>query len=248
MIPTYLEQMIQQGTARYDSRSFSLAQNWLIPVETDEYIVIYEFYYTPYFNAAFQGADNLIGPLSYDAQDSSQCVAFFTGNNYHPFLFKQVPNVANFAVNDEVQEARLIPPRTAEHRSCYIISDSNVNVAITRQPAIQTVLNQVLITPQFDTVVPTLGYAGSPSIFEIESANGNALSALPYGQPATTNYFPPLISAQGYNQIFWTTPLGAIPDTNMMLIDDQVYKMAAAYQLTINFVRIKGTIPNRKQK
>ena len=247
MIPTYLEQLIHQGRARYDSRSYSLAQNWQLIVNDEEYIVIYEFYYTPYFNAAFLENDSESPLLQYDGQDSSQCVSFFTGNGYHPFLFKQTPGIANFAPRGEALADRFIPPRVAEKRECYIISDQNVNVAITRQGLTLSTLIEIPVTPSFGTSVATLGYAGAPSIYEIEAPNGTAISALPYGQPQTGQYFPPLLSPQGYDQIFWATPAGAVPAANMQLLDDQAYKGAAAYMLTINFVRVRGLIPNKIQ-
>lgn len=156
-IPSALEKLVLQGKATYKTKQLGIAEQFVLPVPRDRFIVIFGFRYIP-FNPRFE--ETL---ANRDEQNDLHIVNFLTPTNFFPFIFKPNKQYINNGV--DVVNVGITPEF---QKSCYIVSNVDVGIYVTRainsgRPNQQAQIN--LLPQQFQTTWNNpLGYGGQNAI------------------------------------------------------------------------------------
>lgn len=165
-IPALLEKLVLSGRATYRSKQLGIAEQFVLPVPSDRFIVIFGFRFIP-FNADY--AEPVASRVN---QNDLAVVSFLTSNNFFPFIFKPQYNYVNNGV--DVVNLGVSPEFS---KSCYIVANTDVGIYISRgiptgRPN-QTL--QIAPLPQFYNYAwnNTLGYGGNNAVNWLTGFNGS---------------------------------------------------------------------------
>lgn len=246
-IPTYLEKLVLRGLAVYKSKQIGIAQQFVLPVPKDKFIVIYGFRFAPF------NPDYLTNETARNPQNDIQFVNFLTSNNFFPYLFKPqfefVQNGAN-AVN--------VGAGPEFEKSCYIVANSDVGIYITRGVPLQRVdqnLQFAVLPLNYNSVWDnTLGYGGANVINLVTGLNGtiNVPGSLYWFNPLpnfqnTTNLLVGNPTASIYDQLFTIPTIGGSIDVAGYNIATQPNAYKRMHFLQIDYVEINETKPENLQ-
>jgi hypothetical protein len=230
-IPSYLEQLIHQGKAEAKVFTGGLTAQAEIACPTKSYLVVYGYYYKP-FNPIY-GALYDPGNANYPTinfQDVLQFVGFGYNGKFQTFAhtisclqngdgtgmlsieFSHPTSLNN-------PEARLINDIAVQERSCYIVSNTNIGISITRSTTNTAIAGAaVLPLPESTDIFNNLSYANQFIEPYVDRYITNAAGQYYYPFPQqTTDSISPLTygANPGSNQLYTAPGLGGqLPTLN----------------------------------
>lgn len=161
MIPQYLEQLIHQGKAQFKTFSGAMAENMILKVPNNSFIVIYEYWYKP----LLPNLGAVIG-TNYNFQLSMQFVNFYNADGYnvywhetHTDLLQKV-NTAFPTENPAIGTNYQWPSGDhTDYRSLYLRTDRDLSIYFTMLNQ-DTVASLAAPQPAIDPLNNYFGYQG----------------------------------------------------------------------------------------
>jgi hypothetical protein len=245
MITPYLEQLIHQGKAAYRSLNIGGAQQFVINIPKNGYIVIYEYYFKPLLSRGFQEILPTAGHFL-------QYVNFVNDEFFHPYSHYANPQFYNIS-DDEPEDIANYNLPDYQKRDVYIIARNPFSIYFTfsftgaNDPGnIQT---QPL--PLVDPIYNNLGYAGQSAITFLNSYHQNLLPIntgfTPFPRDFTRDYLVANADPQ-YNQLYFQIPFGVLPVADPIFpIPFTSLGKAKTPHLTLNYVEIYEEQPGTYQ-
>jgi len=198
MIPHYLEQLIHQGKAEFKTFSGAMAENLILKVPNNSYIIIYEYWFKPLLPNL--GAD--IG-TDYNFQLSMQFVNFFNSDGYtvywhecHADLNQKVQTA--FPTSNPAKGTNYQVP-TGDHtdyRSLYLRTDRDLSIYFTMLNQ-DTASGAYAALPAIDPLNSYFGYVGSNtgySFLGYQNLIASAQTYTPLSTPITQQINPTTIT------------------------------------------------------
>lgn len=172
MIPYFLEKLIHEGKAEAKTFSTACAENAILPVPKDTYIVIYEYWYKPLERNL---GDNISSQNLGYWNDRIQFVNFYNATGYNVYWHEFTPGY-NMPFNDssgtltQYQMPMENPTwdgvqyfdktvKTTDKRSVYIKTDRDLSIYFTLMNAETPSVGQS-VEPNFSPANNYFGYAG----------------------------------------------------------------------------------------
>jgi hypothetical protein len=169
-IPSYLEKLIHEGVAEAKVFTGGLTAQAEILCPSKSYLVVYGYYYKPY-NPDYGAIYDSVTPNypTIDFMDAMTFVGFGYNGKFSTFAhtINLFPNVSGFATANYnnpglgAAQQRLMTDIEVQSRSCYIVSNTNIGISITRMTA-NTAIPGASINPipPSNNIFANLGYAG----------------------------------------------------------------------------------------
>jgi hypothetical protein len=249
MITPYLEQLIHQGKAAYRSKSIGVGETFNIDIPRNGYIVIFEYYYKPFFFKYWQEHEffNLVD------EPWLQYVNFVSEEFFHPYAHYPNPTAVKINPAEGQRELDVINYNIPDHqkRNVYIIARKPFNIYFTQafssNPDPGDTEYQIL--PIINPVFANVGYGGQNALVSANQYHRIApqQSYAPLTQQFSLDYLPipttPYLGA--FDQLYFEVPSGsmtpAFPDPASAI------GKAAAPHLTLNYVEIYEEQPGTYQ-
>lgn len=214
-IPSYLEQLIHQGKAEAKVFTGGLTEQCEIFCPTKGYIVIYGYYYKPYnpIYGALYDSTTPIYPVV-DFRDALHFIGFGYNGKFatFPHTIELVPPTAGlipslYANPDNVAVARRwMNDIEIQARSCYIVSNTNVGISITRATDNTAILGAAISPlPESTDIFGEVAYAGQTIAPYIDRYLTDAANQYfyPFPQQTTDAISPGTYAANsGSNQLY----------------------------------------------
>jgi len=169
MIPYHLEKLIHEGKAEFKTFSGAMAENLILKVPNNSYVIIYEYWYKP----LTPNLGALIG-AAYNFQLSMQFVNFFNGENYnvywhecHTDLLQKA--ITAFPTENPASGTNYQWPsgEQTDYRSLYLRSDRDISIYFTMLNQ-DTVTSTAAIAPAIDPLNNYFGYQGTNISYQFQ--------------------------------------------------------------------------------
>jgi hypothetical protein len=221
-IPSYLEQLIHQGKAEAKVFTGGLTRQSEIACPSKSYLVVYGYYYKP-FNPIY-GA--LYEPPNFPVinfQDALQFVGFGYNGKFQTFAhtIAMIENGDGTGIlsiefsnptSVNTPETRVINDIAVQQRSCYIVSNTNIGISITRSTPNTAIAGASILTlPESTDIFNNLSYANQFEEAYVDRYITNAAGQYyyPYPQQTTDSISPGTYGANpGSNQLYTAPGLG----------------------------------------
>jgi hypothetical protein len=214
-IPSYLEQLIHQGKAEAKVFTGGLTEQCEIFCPTKGYIVIYGYYYKPY-NPIYGSIYDATTPIypSADFRDALQFVGFGYNGKFLTFAhtIELVQNTATSFLalwnnpGGGTQQRRMLNDIAVQTRSCYIVSNTNVGISITRATDNTAILGAAISPlPESTDIFREVAYAGQTIAPYVDQYITDAANQYfyPFPQQTTDAISPGTYAANsGSNQLY----------------------------------------------
>ena len=229
-IPSYLEQLIHQGKAEAKVFTGGLTRQSEISCPTKSYLVVYGYYYKP-FNPIYGHLYDATVPTypNLNFQDALQFVGFGYNGKFQTFAhtIKLVGDSSSGLIPIEYSnptaaatpERRLMNDIEVQERSCYIVSNTNIGISITRSTVNTAIAGAAILTlPESTDIFNNLSYANQFEDPYVDRYITNAAGQYyyPYPQQTTDSISPGTYGANpGSNQLYTAPGLGGeLPTLN----------------------------------
>lgn len=231
-IPSYLEQLIHQGKAEAKVFTGGLTAQTEIYCPAKSYLVVYGYYYKP-FNPIYGSIYDSTTPIypQVNFQDALQFVSFgyngkfstfahtiaLVGDSSQGLLPIDYINPGGAAV---ALERRLMNDIGVQERACYIVSNTNIGISITRG-TINTVVAgaAILPLPPTNNIYNDLSYSGQFVEPYVDRYITNGLNKYfyPMTQQTTDSITPGTFAGNpGSSQIYTAVGIGGeLPAINL---------------------------------
>jgi hypothetical protein len=231
-IPSYLEKLIHEGKAEAKVFTGGLTAQAEITCPTKSYIVIYGYYYKP-FNPIYGHIYDSTTPIypQVNFQDALQFVGFGYNGKFQTFAHTidllNGPSTGLLPIDfinpggaAVTLERRLMNDIQIQERSCYIVSNTNIGVSITRSTINTAIAGAAILPlPESTDIFNNLSYANQFVEPYVDRYITNAAGQYYYPFPQqTTDSISPLTygANPGSNQLY-TAPggFGELPALNI---------------------------------
>lgn len=229
-IPHYLEKLIHEGKAEAKVFTGGLTAQAEIPCPNKSYIVVYGYYYKP-FNPIYGHLYDSTAPTypNLNFQDALQFVGFGYNGKFQTFAhtIALVGDSASGLIPIEYSnpsapatpERRLMNDIQVQERSCYIVSNTNIGISITRSTVNTAVAGAaVLPLPESTDIFNNLSYGNQVVEPFVDRYITNAVNQYyyPFPQQTTDSISPGTYGANpGTNQLYTAPGLGGeLPSLN----------------------------------
>lgn len=225
-IPYYLEQLIHTGQAEAKVYTGGLSAQSEIFCPPGCYLVVYGYYYKPYnptYGDLFDSGAAIFPAV--DFRDAVQFIGFGYNGKFLNFVHSVNLNPAvsntNIVASNPAGAAvqRSFSDIEVQSRSCYLVSNTNVGVSISRLTAGDVNIAAVGVLPNNESILANLGYGNLVSELSIQQYITNGPNNAFF--PLTTGTTEDIISiAPGLN---YTNQLYTNPNIGGALEDPQLY-------------------------
>ena len=230
-IPSYLEKLIHEGKAEAKVFTGGLTAQAEIICPTKSYIVVYGYYYKPFnpiFGSLYDATTATYPILNF--QDALQFVGFGYNGKFQTFAHTialvgdsasgLIPIEYSNPTSAAVTERRLMNDIEIQERSCYIVSNTNIGVSITRSTINTAIAGaSILPLPESTDIFNNLSYANQFVEPYVDRYITNAAGQYyyPFPQETTDSISPGTYEANpGSNQLYTAPGLGGeIPALNL---------------------------------
>jgi hypothetical protein len=225
-IPYYLEQLIHTGQAEAKVYTGGLSAQSEILCPPGCYLVVYGYHYKPY-NPVFGDLFDSVGAVypAVDFRDAVQFVSFgYNGKfcnfvhsvNLNPDVSGQIFLSSNPGA--AAQQRRSFSDIEVQSRSCYLVSNTNVGISISRLTAGDVNINATGTLPNNESILGNLGYGNLVSELSFDQYITNA--PLNDFFPLTTGTTEDIITiapGRNYTNQLYTNPSagGALEDPTL---------------------------------
>lgn len=171
-IPSYLEQLIHQGKAEAKVFTGGLTAQTEIYCPAKAYLVVYGYYYKP-FNPIYGHLYDSTTPTypNVNFQDALQFVSFGYNGKFSTFAHTialvgesaagLIPIEYSNPTDPAAPERRLMNDIKVQERSCYIVSNTNIGISVTRSTQNTAIPGAAILPiPQSNNIYTDLSYAG----------------------------------------------------------------------------------------
>lgn len=245
-IPNNLEKLVLTGQATFKTKQFGIAEQFVLPVPTDRFIVIYGFRFIPF------NPDQWTGYPTQNPQNFLQMVNFLTGSNFFTYTFRPT---LNWVYNDVITNYVTTGTTSQFEQSCYILANSDVGIYISRAIAPGQAGQGLTfggLPLQFqNTWNDALGYGGNVTINRADNYHGFIAPPAAYIYNPLEVYQPNGVFAgtpgSVFDQLFTIPILGGAIDTALYDYGANQNAYNALHFLQIDYVEIMATKPENLQ-